>query len=42
MDAIPMHEANFAVSIKPKGQQSEVTWTFDYRVKYGPLGWRLA
>lgn len=30
MDAMPLHEAS-----------SQVTWTFDYRVKYGPLGWLL-
>lgn len=41
MNAMPLHEASSAVSVKSNGAQSEVTWTFDYRVKYGPLGWLM-
>lgn len=41
MAAMPLHEAQSEVFITPKGNASEVTWTFDYRVKYGPLGWLM-
>lgn len=41
MDAMPLNEASSEVSIKPSRGRSEVTWTFDYRVKYGPLGWLM-
>lgn len=41
MAAMPLHEAQSEVSIEQKGNQSSVTWTFDYRVKYGPLGWLM-
>lgn len=41
MAAMPLCEAHSAVSIEPKGERSKVTWTFDYRVKYGPLGWLM-
>ncbi len=39
MAAMPLHEASSDVRISSKGEGSVVTWTFDYRVKYGPLGW---
>lgn len=41
MAAMPFHEASSKVFITPTGGRSRVTWTFDYRVKYGPLGWLL-
>ena len=41
MAAMPLHEASSEISITPTGGKSKVTWTFDYRVKYGPLGWLM-
>ncbi len=41
MAAMPLHEASSEVFITPVGDRSKVTWTFDYRVKYGPLGWLM-
>jgi len=41
MDAMPLLEASSEVRIIPTGARSKVTWTFDYHVKYGPLGWLL-
>ena len=41
MAAMPLHEAYSKVSIEPKVEGSMVIWTFDYRVKYGPLGWLM-
>ncbi len=41
MAAMPLHEASSKVLITAAGDQSKVTWTFDYRVKYGPLGWLM-
>ncbi len=41
MAAMPLHEASSQVRIIPTGGRSKVTWTFDYRVKYGPLGWLM-
>ncbi len=41
MAAMPLHEANSEIRITPFGGKSKVTWTFDYRVKYGPLGWLM-
>jgi ligand-binding SRPBCC domain-containing protein len=41
MAAMPLHQARSDIRIAAKGQGSMVTWTFDYRVKYGPLGWLL-
>ncbi|GAB5437731.1 SRPBCC family protein [Falsiruegeria mediterranea] len=39
MAAMPLHEAFADIRIAPIGGQARVTWSFDYRVKYGPLGW---
>lgn len=39
MAAMPLHEAGSEVSIAPDGSFSQVTWSFDYQVKYGVLGW---
>lgn len=41
MAAMPLHQASSDIRISAKGKGSTVTWTFDYRVKYGPLGWLL-
>ncbi len=41
MAAMPLHEARSEARILPTGGRSKVTWTFDYRVKYGPLGWLM-
>ncbi|MCT4611261.1 MAG: SRPBCC family protein [Pelagimonas sp.] len=41
MAAMPLHEASSEIRISPMGGKSRVTWTFDYRVKYGPLGWLM-
>ncbi len=41
MAAMPLHEAHSEVSIEPKGERSIVKWSFDYRVKFGPLGWLM-
>lgn len=41
MAAMPLHQASSQVHITPTGSRSKVTWTFDYRVKYGPLGWLM-
>lgn len=41
MAAMPLHEASSEIRITPIGGQSKVTWTFDYRVKYGPIGWLM-
>ena len=41
MAAMPLHVASSDVHIAAKGGGSVVTWIFDYRVKYGPLGWLM-
>ncbi len=41
MAAMPLNEASSDIRIAAKGGGSSVTWTFDYRVKYGPLGWLM-
>lgn len=41
MAAMPLHVASSTVMIAPVGGRSKVTWTFDYHVKYGPLGWLM-
>lgn len=41
MAAMPLHVASSEIRILPNGAQSKVTWTFDYRVKFGPLGWLM-
>jgi carbon monoxide dehydrogenase subunit G len=41
MAAMPLKEAQSDIRIAPVGGRAKVTWTFDYRVKYGPLGWVL-
>ncbi|MEP3204462.1 MAG: SRPBCC family protein [Rhizobiaceae bacterium] len=41
MAALPLREANSEVSIVSMDGRSKVIWSFDYRVKYGPLGWLM-
>ena len=41
MAAMPLQQAGSEIRITPTGGKSKVTWTFDYRIKYGPLGWLL-
>ncbi|MCL6282948.1 SRPBCC family protein [Ruegeria sp. 2012CJ41-6] len=41
MAAMLLHEASSEIRVTPEGGKSKVTWTFDYRVKYGPLGWLM-
>lgn len=41
MAAMPLVKASSEVFITPQEGRSKVTWTFDYQVKYGPLGWLL-
>jgi Polyketide cyclase / dehydrase and lipid transport len=39
---MPLNEAYAELSIKPQGSgRTQVTWSMDYRVKYGPFGWLL-
>jgi hypothetical protein len=42
MEAMPLHEAFAALSVDPLSDgRSKVTWSMDYRVKYGVFGWLL-
>ena len=41
MAAMKLHEASSEIRITPAGGKYKVTWAFDYRVKYGPLGWPM-
>lgn len=42
MDPMPLHEAVAELSVTPLGNgRATVTWSMDYRVKYGPLGWLM-
>ena len=42
MDAMPLHEAHAEISVGTAADgHSTVTWSFEYLVKYGPLGWLL-
>ncbi len=41
MDAMPLHKASSQILISPAGAQSSVSWSFDYQVKFGPLGWLM-
>ncbi|WP_299946788.1 SRPBCC family protein [uncultured Ruegeria sp.] len=42
MPAMPMHEAHAAIAMKAlSGYRTRVTWSMDYRMKYGPLGWLM-
>ncbi len=41
MSAMPLTEAHAAIAIAPSANGTRVTWSMDYVVKYGPLGWLL-
>ncbi len=41
MDKMPLHRARADIEITPVAGRSSVTWSFDFRVKFGPLGWLL-
>ncbi|MEL7117065.1 MAG: SRPBCC family protein [Pseudomonadota bacterium] len=41
MAAMPLHAAMSEIRITPVTGASKVTWMFDYRVKYGPIGWLM-
>lgn len=42
MNPMPLHEALAELSVAPLNNgRSRVTWSMDYRVKYGPFGWLL-
>jgi len=42
MEPMPLHEAFAELSVVPLSSDgSKVTWSMDYRVKYGPFGWLL-
>ena len=39
MPGMPLAAATSDIFITPLGGRSKVTWTFDYKPKYGPFGW---
>ncbi len=42
MEPMPLREALAELSVAPlNDDRSKVTWSMDYRVKYGPFGWLL-
>lgn len=42
MEPMPLHEAFAELSVVPLSSDgSKLTWSMDYRVKYGPFGWLL-
>jgi len=42
MDAMPLKQAEAELSLTPMlNGHTRVTWSFDYQVKFGPLGWLL-
>ena len=41
MAAMPLHEASSEIRIAPTGGKSKATWTTDFHVKYGSLGWLM-
>lgn len=42
MESMPLHEAFAGLTVVPLSNgRSKVTWSMDYRVKYGPFGWLL-
>lgn len=41
-EPMPLKKAYAEIRIKPQGtDQTHVTWSMDYSVKYGPFGWLL-
>ena len=42
MSAMPIEDAYSRMYVEPMGKgQSKATWDFDFRMKYGPIGWLL-
>ena len=41
MPGMPLKAASSTVRIDAVGCKSKVTWTFDFKVKFGPLGWLM-
>lgn len=42
LSATPLHEARAAIRMDPiADNRTRVTWSMDYRMKYGPLGWLM-
>ncbi len=42
MSALPLNEVHAGIAVEPlNGGRSKVTWSMDYRAKYGPFGWLL-
>ena len=42
MEAVPLRHAEAELSLNPTlNGMTRVTWSMDYRVKFGPLGWLL-
>lgn len=41
MDNMPLKAAQSTTLLTSKGGKTQVTWGFDYQVKFGPLGWVL-
>ncbi|SDX10002.1 Polyketide cyclase / dehydrase and lipid transport [Ruegeria halocynthiae] len=40
--AMPLHEAQAAIAITPLStSRSRVTWSMDFGMKYGPIGWLM-
>ena len=39
--SMPIHEMYAEISLDSLSDKVRVTWSMDYRVKYGPLGWLL-
>ena len=41
MPGMPLKAATSDLFITPVAGKSKVTWTFNFRVKFGPLGWLM-
>ena len=41
MTTMPIHEMYAEISLESQTDRVRVTWSMDYQVKYGPLGWLL-
>jgi len=42
LEPMPVHEMQSDLSVSPRNNgQSKVTWSTEYRMKYGPFGWLM-
>ncbi len=41
LQAMPLTAADAEIRLTPSGSKTTVTWTFRYRMKFGPIGWVL-